>query len=120
MKFSIRGESMKFVCSCGNPTDNLKVIGNTVLHTCDECLERISKEVDWESENEHWRERTIVCPYCDYEYEMYDAYNYEDNEEEVECPECGKKFDLEVEHTRYFSTKRSVCEMPEDYEGTRN
>lgn len=112
-------EAMKFVCRCGNPTDNAEVIGEIVLHTCDECKARISKEVDWESENEHWRKDTIICPYCDYEYESYDAYNYEDSEDEIECPECGKKFDLEVENIRYFSTKRSLCEMPEDYEGER-
>ena len=110
---------MKFVCSCGTPTDNEKMIGNLIVHTCDKCLERISKEVDWGSENEHWHERTIVCPYCDYEYEEYDAYSYEDSEDEIECPECGKRFDLEVESIRYFSTKRSVCDMPEDYKGTR-
>ena len=111
---------MKFICSCGKPTDNSTVIGNSVLHTCDECLERISKEVDWESENEHYRERTIICPYCDFEYEDYDAWNFEGGEDEVECPECGKRFDLEIQEIRYFSTKRSVCDMPEDYEGTRN
>lgn len=108
---------MKFVCSCGNPTDNEKVIGSSVIHTCDECLERISKEVDWEGENEYWHERTIICPYCDFEYDRYEAYNYEANEEEIECPACGQHFDLEVEDVRYFSTKRSVCDMPEDYKG---
>ena len=111
---------MKFVCSCGNPTDNEKVIGKMVIHTCDECLERISKEVDWESENEHYQERTIICPYCDFEYEDYDAWCFDCSEDEVECPECGKRFDLEIQEIRYFSTKRSVCDMPEDYEGTRD
>ena len=110
---------MKFVCSCGNPTDNEKLIGNSVIHTCDECLERISKEVDWESENEHYHERTIICPYCDFEYEDYDAWNFDCSEDEVECPECGKRFDLEIQEIRYFSTKRSVCDMPEDYQGNR-
>lgn len=107
---------MKYTCPCGNPTDNIKIIGNVTLHTCDRCKERISKEVAWESKNEHWRVNTVICPYCDFEYEAYDAYAYEENEEEIECPVCGKKFDLEVEHIKYFSTKRSVCEMPDDYE----
>ena len=109
---------MKYTCRCGNPTDNMEIIGDVTLHTCDSCKERISKEVAWESKNEHFREKTIICPYCDFEYELYDAYLYADEEkaEEIECPECGKKFDLEVEHITYFSTKRSVCEMPEDYE----
>ena len=106
---------MKYVCRCGNPTDNTNVIGDIELHTCDECKERISKQVDWESENEHRREGTIICPYCDFEYEEYDAYAYEESENEIECPECGKRFDLEVENITYFSTKRSICDMPEDY-----
>ena len=107
---------MKFICSCGNPTDNATVIGNIVLHTCDKCLERISKEADWENENEHYHERTIICPYCDFEYEEYDAWGFDCSEDKVECPECGKRFDLEVEDVRYFSTKRSLCDMPEDYQ----
>jgi hypothetical protein len=33
----------------------------------------------------------------------------------VERPECGKKFDVEVEEKRTYSTKRSLCEMPDNY-----
>ena len=108
---------MNYMCSCGNMTDNEHIIGDIVLHTCDECLERIDKEVDWEHENEHYHERTIICPYCDFEYEDYDAWGFESSEDEVECPNCGKHFDLEIQEIRYFSTKRSVCDMPEDYKG---
>lgn len=103
---------MKFKCGhCGKPTDNIKKYEGIIIHICDECQEQISKEIEWQLENEHWREKTIICPYCDYEYESYDAYAYEENETEIECELCGRKFDLEVEEIRYFSTKRSCCEM---------
>ena len=112
---------MKFVCGhCGKPTDNTKVYGNLVFHTCDECQDKMDREIDWQSENEHFRENTIICPYCDYEYEAYDSYRYDEGEEtEIECPECGRKFDLEVENIRYFSTKRSLCEMPTEKGGAQ-
>lgn len=106
---------MSFKCShCGKPTDNVKSYEGIIIHTCDECEEQISKEVEWEYKNNHYREKTIICPYCDYEYEAYEAYVYEEAEEEIECELCGRKFDLEVEDVRYFSTKRSVCEMPDE------
>lgn len=105
---------MKYVCSCGNPTDNETAYGH---HICDDCLERIQKEVDWESQGEKYKEYTIICPYCGYAYDDYDCWEYEDSEDEVECPECGKHFDLEVYVKRSYSTKRSLCDMPDDYEG---
>lgn len=96
---------------------NTKVICDYVFHTCDECQKKMDIEYDWQSKNEHYGEDTIICPYCDYEYENYDACQYEDNESEIECPLCGKKFDLEVRTITEYSTKRSLCEMPEDYQG---
>ena len=38
---------MKYVCRCGNPTDNTNVIGDIVLHTCDECRKK-------------WLERMVI------------------------------------------------------------
>ena len=108
----------EFICGhCGKPTKNTKFIYDYVFHTCDECQRKMDIEYDWQSENEHCGENTIICPYCDYEYEGYDACQYEDNESEIECPLCGKKFDLEVRTITEYSTKRSLCEMPEDYQG---
>lgn len=122
---------MKFKCDeCGAPTDNdqswdletLYTEGKPrriEVHRCDKCEERFHRKIDWQSEGEAWNECTIICPYCGYEYEEYDAYAFEDGtHEEVECDGCGRKFDLEVETRREFSTKRSLCEMPDDYEGS--
>lgn len=109
---------MKYICrNCGKPTNNIKFIGEFEIHRCDDCEKRFTKKIEWEMENEHWHENTIICPYCDYEYEQYDSYYYDEGEDTVECLSCGKKFDLDVEEVRYFSTKRNVDEMPEDWDG---
>ena len=106
---------MKFECSfCGAPTNNEEKIGHITLHTCYSCQERIGRETAWQSEGETWHEDTIICPYCGFEFDDYDCYQFEDDEdvEEQECPECGKHFDIEVRVIRYYNTKRSICDMP--------
>ena len=103
---------MKFVCSCGNPTDNSTVICNRVLHTCDECLERISKEVDWESENEDlddeksWDEDDIIwdCPYDSCCFSMNQSNQKSNQNEEKEKVE-EKKDEIQNEELLY---KRSL------------
>jgi DNA-directed RNA polymerase subunit RPC12/RpoP len=62
------------------------------------------------------QEDNVICPYCGYKYDDYDAYCFQEGDTpEVECEACGRKFDLEVETRRVFSTKRSLCEMPDNY-----
>lgn len=117
----------KYICTkCGAPTDNDQSFEVKPLcamaprrievHRCDKCDKRFHQELDWESEGETIYEKKLICPYCGYEYDDYDAYGFlEGSTPEVECEECGRKFDLEVETRRVFSTKRSLCEMPENY-----
>lgn len=114
---------MRFRCNhCGKPTNNDEVFTLSSgyeyhTHTCDECTKRIHLEVNWESIGEHWIEDKIICPYCGCSYDDYEAWSFDEGEtEEVECDFCGKKFDLEVEVKRTYTTKRSVCEMPEDFD----
>ena len=111
---------MKYRCSCGNLTDNIEQILDITLHTCDECKEKIRKKVEFQSEGETWRENNIICPFCGYEYDDYDSYSYEYSEDEVECVNCGKKFDLTVEDIRYFSTQKSLCEMESEVQENEN
>jgi len=112
---------MKYICcECGKPTDNIEEVNmatNSFSYSkCDECKERWSREYDWQNENETSDERQLICPHCGHEYDDYDAYGFDEGKtEEIICELCGKKFDLEVECVRRFSTKRSVCEMPDDY-----
>lgn len=110
---------MKYICNkCGKPTDNVHAIEGTE-HTyslCDDCIDRLNREYDYQSEGEQINERHLACPHCGHEYEDYDAYGFDEgNTEEVKCDACGKKFDLEIECIRRYSAKRSICEMPEDY-----
>ncbi len=116
----------KFTCRCGEPTDNdqsfsfvntiTKELVRVEVHRCDKCDKRLDQELGWESEGETFREDKVICPYCGYEYEDYDGYEFNEGKtEEVECPECGRKFDIEVEIRRTYSTKRSLSEMPENY-----
>ena len=110
-------------CDCGKPTDNScdvnDLSGNLLftIHRCDACEEQLKLEMDFQSEGETIEIDTLVCPWCGYEYEDHESCRYYDigSEEEVDCPSCGRKFDLEVQTAVRFSTKRSLCEMPEDY-----
>lgn len=111
---------MKYICSkCGKPTDNIrKVEGSDITYSwCDECHDRFDREFDYQNEGETINERSLICPHCGHEYDDYTAYGFDEGDaEEVECEACGKKFDLEIECVRRYSTKRSICEMPEDDE----
>lgn len=119
----------KFICmKCGSPTDNdqsftlpAHITGGAPsryeVHRCDKCDKRFHQELDWETKGETTREYKLICPYCQYEYDDYDAYGFREGDTpEVECEACGRKFDLEVDTRRVFSTKRSLCEMPEDWD----
>ena len=113
---------MKYICcKCGKPTDNIEVVNmanaSFSYSKCDECKERWSREYDWKSENETSNEKQLICPYCDHEYDDYDTYGFDEGEtEEIECEVCGRKFDLIVEYVRLYSTSRSICEMPDDFQ----
>ena len=51
----------------------------------------------------------VVCPWCG--YEDIDSWEYiEDTENDIECPECGKLFDMERHTQVTYTTKRARCE----------
>lgn len=119
----------KFKCElCGAPTDNdQSFIVPACLtggepkryetHRCDKCDKALDRQIAWESEGETINEDNVICPYCGYQYDDYDGYQFDEGKtEEVECPECSRKFDIEVETRRTYSTKRSICEMPDTWE----
>lgn len=110
-------------CDCGKPTDNSRDVngldGNPLftVHRCDACQDLLDREYDFQCEGETILKRDMICPWCGHVYVPERSWQYIDvgSEEEVECECCGKKFDVEVENHPRFSTKRSLCEMPEDY-----
>lgn len=112
----------KYKCNrCGAPTDNDQSFTITSgyyleVHRCDECDARLNLEIAWESKGETVAEDELVCPYCQASYDDYDAYGFDEGRTtEIECSFCGRKFDLEVEVRRTYSTKRSLCEMPDGW-----
>jgi len=56
---------------------------------------------------ERWREHEIICPYCGHEFsDSYECAHRECFEEE--CPECEKKFHVNV-ITEVFFTSTPDC-----------
>lgn len=110
--------------TCGRDTENSKdffshIDGKVLFtnHRCDDCEKRIEAEIDFQMQGETIRETELLCPWCGHEYGMYDAYGFDEGEtEKIECELCGRKFDLEIETRRLFSTKRSLCEMGKEPE----
>jgi DNA-directed RNA polymerase subunit RPC12/RpoP len=87
------------------------------VHRCDKCQKRFDQEFEWECLGETVQEDTIICPYCGHEYDSFDLFDFEGGKHsEIECEICGKHFDLEVREIRSYSTKRSLCDMPEDFD----
>ena len=111
-------QKKQFTCvRCGVHTDNAEQIGSVTVHICDDCNLAIHREMKWSRQGETWRERTVVCPYCGYELDGYKSFQFELGEtREHACECCHKKFDVRVVEVRYYSTKRSDCEMPEDWQ----
>ena len=108
------------VCGCDTPNDQSFVFRDGYrieIHRCDTCQARFDLEFEWENKGETIHEDAIICPYCEHKYDNYDCYDFESGEHsEVECEICGKHFDLEVREVRQYSTKRSLCDMPEDFD----
>lgn len=61
--------------------------------------------------SEHKYDKELKCPYCDCVIEdEWESLDYAEGEQETECPNCGKKFDAQVNISYSFSTKRKECE----------
>jgi hypothetical protein len=56
-------------------------------------------------ENKHENTDTIICPYCDYEFEGYDCI-YDEGEDTIECESCGKEFNVTTEVSYSWSTSK--------------
>lgn len=109
---------MEYTCHlCGAPTNNAEQIGAVYVHFCDDCNEQIHREVAWEAQGRTYGERDVICPYCRYRLGRTDMALLEDGDTpEWECECCHQKFDIEVAMVRVYSTKRSICEMPADWQ----
>lgn len=50
----------------------------------------------------------IVCPWCGYEYS--DSWEFHEDREDMECPECEKMFNMNRTVTVSYTTERKECE----------
>lgn len=107
-----------YTCSwCGKPTPNYReyshpmagILGESGYSVCDECLRKARIEREWE--NEQCAEERLICPYC--ESSIDDPWYYDEDDEEVECPECKRTFELEITTVRTYRTKRRIEDMPD-------
>lgn len=107
-------------CLCGKPTSNRRLFvdgpigGKDGYSWCDECIAEFDRELKWE--NEQSRKEEITCPWCG--YEDSDSWEFEgEYDDAYECPECGKKFILEVHTEITYTSKRRIDDMPEGWCG---
>ena len=81
--------------------------------TCDECCRKAQISYKWR--NEQFAEERLICPYC--EYSISDPWEYDGDEDEIECPACGRVFEVEIIAVRTYSTRRRMEDMPDGWNG---
>lgn len=121
MPYGWRKTGETYTCErCGKPTPNRKLftggsIGGKVGYSwCDKCISDFDRELEWK--NEQSFKENITCPWCG--YEDPDSWEFEgEYDDAYECPECGKKFILEVHTEITYTSKRHIEDMPEGWRG---
>jgi DNA-directed RNA polymerase subunit RPC12/RpoP len=66
------------------------------------------KEILEQEDTERLKE--IVCPYCGAEHPYEDVHLADEEEAELECENCAKKFTVSATFTVRYTTKRTICE----------
>ena len=61
---------------------------------------------DFPEEIDHDHTDEVICPYCGYEFSDSWEFNGTQDEQHVECDECGKEFFLYVIITVNYTTKK--------------
>lgn len=106
---------------CGEPTPNYReyspsiaaILGKQGYSTCDECARKAQILYKWR--NEQYSEERLICPYC--ESFIGDPWEYDEDEEEIECPECGRTFEVEIATVRTYRSRRRREDMPDGWNG---
>lgn len=106
---------------CGKPTPNYRkystwmadIMGEPGCSTCDECQRKVEIFHDWR--NEQVAEERLICPYC--ESSIDDPWYYDEDEDEIECPDCKRTFEVEIITVRTYTTRRRIEDMPDGWNG---
>ena len=108
-------------CKCGEPSTTRLTVNHDEnkptdydRHFCDKCFARWERERDWEYDYER-REDKITCPYCGAQW--IDSWEIQEDDDNMLCDECGKRFSLVIEHEITYSTTRRIEDMPDDWDG---
>lgn len=108
-------------CMCGKPTPNYReysplladLFDESGYSMCDECRRESRILTEWE--NEQSAKEFLICPYC--ESFIDDPWQYEEDEDEIECPECKRTFKVEISTERTYTTRRRIEDMPDGWDG---
>lgn len=104
---------MNKVCErCGKTANMLS--WETLCYSCmkDKALEDIQTAIECGDDPDTWSDDYVICPYCGSAYEQlgYDETpeTYIEGCHEVECTECGKRFELETTVSYSWETRKKV------------
>lgn len=115
-------EAKVYTCSmCGKPTPDYHewspsvaaILGEQGFSTCDECFRKAQISYKWR--NEQFEDERLICPYC--ENSISDPWEYDEGEDEIECPACGRAFEVEITTVRTYTTRRRIEDMPDGWNG---
>ncbi len=115
-------ELKMYTCErCGKPTPNYReyspslaaIVGVQGRSWCDECRRELHILHEWENEQE--TDERMICPYCGGSID--DPWQYEEGEDEIECPDCKHTFKVEISSVRTYRTWRRIKDMPDGWNG---
>lgn len=99
---------LKYKCQdCGQPTDNITEFDvnkhHYEIHYCDDCRKEAEKIDKWQ--NEKIRTKTMICPWCELEFDWEDNI-FEEGDGTCNCPYCDKEIEYECEHLLRWTTRK--------------
>lgn len=78
--------------------------------------EKVLRREEWRYDNAHEYESNLICPYCDCEFDDYESWEITKYDcGDIECPNCGKFFHVEIRQITEFSTYKRYEDMPADW-----
>ncbi len=108
--YNKNGKSYTNCGNCDNETNTNDTLWFEDKLLCLSCHEKVIKPLidsfteEYEEGTCDWNDE-LKCPYCGYDNDSADAFNGGEPED-WECDRCGLEFDVDVEYSHTFQTKR--------------